>query len=115
MEILEAAIRECETLEDCGEYLTSRGVLHFGIEGVSEECGHFRYINMGDTYDLTIVENKGLHVMSWGDCLEEMESEYCEDEGVTRCGYCGKFTPLDPDTEWPDAVCECCEHKIGGD
>lgn len=80
----------------------------FGIESVA--CGEreSRYLNTGDTYSTTIMEEDGaLFVSSYGDWLEGCEREQYETEGERRCGNCGKFTPYD-DEDFDETVCEHC-------
>ena len=84
----------------------------FGIESVS--CGEreLRYLNVGDTYSLTIGQEGDGEVFStsWGGWLEEAEQEHCEENGETRCGYCGEFTPVAED--WHDTVCQHCGRYV---
>jgi hypothetical protein len=103
----------CKTLSKAEKYLWSYGVQTFGLEFVSVAGRELRYVNLGDTYDQTVIEELGkLSVGSWGGWLEEAEGEYCADEGVIRCGHCGEFTPVA--AEWRDTVCQNCGHLVGG-
>ena len=58
----------------------------YGTEAIETEswvgnyCGHIRacYVNMGDTYDATIVYDNATHewqLTSWGDYVEELEQK----------------------------------------
>ena len=103
----------CGHLTSAERWLKSRGVLTFGIESVSLAGRELSYVNLGDTYDETVIEELGkLSVGSWGGWLEEAEGEYCADEEVIRCGHCGEFTPVTED--WRDTVCENCGNLVGG-
>jgi hypothetical protein len=108
-------IAEDTGLQSAEEYLNSVGVVSFGIESI-HECDHYMsYINLGNTYDATICqEGDEFWVGLWGIWHEEAEQEYCEEENVIRCGYCGEFTPLEEGTDWRDCVCENCGHLVGG-
>jgi hypothetical protein len=102
-----------DNIEAAERYLKSYGVTVFGIEFVSVAGRELRYVNLGDTYDETVVEELGkLSVGSWGGWLEEAEGEYCADEGLIRCGHCGEFTPVDID--WRETVCYNCGNLVGG-
>lgn len=73
------------------------------------------YINTGDTYSATVLftDATGFIVSSWGDIFEENELDYCDNNKVIRCGYCGEFTPQTPeDDDWRDIVCDHCNHNI---
>lgn len=94
-------------------YLKGCGILTFGIESVSLAGRELSYVNLGDTYDETVISELGkLSVGSWGGWLEEAEGEYCADEEVIRCGHCGEFTPVTED--WRDTICENCGNLVGG-
>ncbi len=83
----------------------------FGIEYVSVAGCEAAYINTGDTYGTTVLcEGGNCEVSTWGDWVEAVEAEHCEDEGVIRCGYCGEFTPVAE--EWRDTRCECCGRNV---
>lgn len=101
-------------LDTAERYLKRYGVLTFGIESVSVVDRKIRYVNLGDTYDETVISELGskLSVGSWGSWVEGAENEYCEAEGVIRCGFCGEFTECA--AEWRDTVCEHCGHLVGG-
>ena len=130
-----------ERLVDWAEYLDKYGMVtkreaferisrilgaeHFGIEhcsidnfgdiNESIEPPSMMYLNMGDTYDTTLVltddyvDGVKLLITSWGDWFESNEKHHCLESGVVRCGYCGRFTPFD--YESGDSVHKCkCEH-----
>ncbi|MHB9044366.1 MAG: hypothetical protein ACYC35_00350 [Pirellulales bacterium] len=87
------------------------GVLCFGIESVSCADRSIDYVNMGETYTPTIVqEGETFSVSSWGGWYEGAEQEHCEQEGAIRCGYCGEFTPCAE--EWSETVCEHCGRYV---
>ena len=89
----------------------------FGTEQV-KCCGAIlEYINLGDTYTLTICQEINPagepFIGSWGQWYEDTENEYCETENVIRCGYCSEFTPMNK-SDWRDVVCESCGNLVGG-
>lgn len=56
----------------------------YGEEGVCEANGDtpvsFQYLNMGDTYVLTLLFSEGeFMVTSWGDFVEKFENEHNQD------------------------------------
>jgi hypothetical protein len=103
----------CKSLSKAEEYLFTHGIQTFGIESVSVAGRTIRYVNLGDTYDQTVIaEGIKLSVGSWGGWYEEAEQDHCEAEGVIRCGYCGQFTPVDDD--WLGMVCQHCGNLVGG-
>lgn len=86
----------------------------FGIEYVS--CGdrELKYINLGDTYTITICqENDKPFIDSWGNWYEQTEQDYELENDVIRCGYCGEFTPMDQEDR-RDVVCESCGNCVAG-
>jgi len=94
-------------------YLKGCGIQTFGIESVECAGRSIRYVNLGDTYDETVIsEGCKLSVGSLGGWLEGAEQDYCEAEGVIRCAYCGEFTPVADD--WGNTVCEHCGHIVVG-
>lgn len=106
--------RENDSLEDAEAYMLSKGLGCFGIEGVSCAGRSMEYINMGGTYDSTIVcEDGEYELTSWGDWYESAEQAYCEEHGAVRCAYCGEFTPLKT-KDWHETVCEACGHYADG-
>lgn len=109
---LSAALEQAKN----GNWKTADDILGgFGIEYVSC-CGkELKYINLGDTYIETIcAEGNNLpFVCSWGNWYEDVEQEYCQDNDVIRCGYCGEFTPMNEEC-WRDVVCECCGNCVAG-
>ena len=92
-------------------YLQRKGILCFGVESVSCADRSIEYVNLGDTYDTTIIDDDGdFAIASWGGWYEETEREHCEEEGVIRCGYCGEFTPCAED--WTETVCQHCGRYV---
>ena len=92
-------------------YLQRKGILCFGVESVSCADRSIDYVNLGDTYDTTIIqEGDEFSISSWGGWYEETEQEHCESEGEIRCGYCGEFTPVAED--WRDTVCQHCGRYV---
>lgn len=88
------------------------GILCFGIESVSCADRSIDYVNLGDTYDATIIqEGNDFSVCSWGGWYEETENQHCEEEGETRCGYCGEFTTTDSE-DWHNTICEHCGRYV---
>ena len=67
-----AALTQCaeEVMEYANDYLKG-----YGVESVS--CGESGalYVNLGETYETTIMysEEEGYFVCSWGDWIEEKE------------------------------------------
>jgi len=102
-------------LEVAERYLIRKGLLCFGIEHISA-CGKsMDFINMGDTYDTTIVCEGGEYIVStWGGWLEDVETEYCEEEGMIQCSHCSKFTPIEEGDNWHDVSCESCGNFVDG-
>jgi len=101
------------TIEQAEEWLKDLGVLTFGIESISLADRTMRYVNLGDTYIETILEENGeLSVGSWGSWYEEAENAHCEANGLIRCGYCSEFTPVADN--WRDTFCEYCGNNVGG-
>jgi hypothetical protein len=86
----------------------------FGVENVECTGRELSYLNTGETYDLTIGQEGGGEVFStsWGGWYEEVENKHCEEEGETRCGYCGEFTPLADGEEWRKTICEHCGRYV---
>lgn len=80
------------------------------------------YINMGDTYDGTIVfdhETNTYILSSWGDWYEAWTNEQTTDEGepTVQCGYCSHITPTFYDEklgdyDWRETICESCGHNV---
>ena len=67
-------------------YLTRKGILCFGIESVAVADRSIDYVNLGETYQLTIIqegqegqEGGEFSIASWGGWVEESEGEYCEE------------------------------------
>lgn len=86
-----------------------------GVEYLSTPTGAYAYLNTGDTYSQTIIwpeeHPRKAYIGAWGDTFEADEDEYCREEGVIRCGYCGEYTPMDRE-DWRDVVCEYCKHSM---
>jgi len=84
----------------------------FGVEYVSCAGRELSYLNTGETYSLTIGQegNGEVFSTSWGGWYEDAENQHCEEEGETRCGYCGEFTPCAE--EWRETVCEHCGRYV---
>lgn len=89
------------------------GQATFGIEAVQLGGRELRYLNAGDTCDLTVgQEDDGpIFATAWGDWAESAEAAHCEAEGVIRCGNCGDFTTLG-DGEWHHVTCEHCGRNV---
>ena len=85
----------------------------YGVESLSVGGKCLLYANIGDTYDTTVCysEDDGLFLCSWGDWYQKAEAEHCEDEDVTRCGYCGEFTPISPEG-WRETICDHCGRNV---
>lgn len=86
----------------------------YGIKHIECAGRSLSYLNSGDAYSLTIAQEScgELFVTSWGDWVEKVEEEYCEENNVIRCGYCGEFTDCAED--WEKTVCDHCEHLASG-
>ena len=98
-------------LSAAARYLKRKGVLCFGVEHVSCADKEISYVNLGDTYDTTIIqEGDEFSISSWGGWVEETENQHCEEEGEIRCGYCGEFTHVAED--WQDTICEHCGRYV---
>ncbi len=112
-------------LEEAAKILDLDGYGSFGVESVSipnDSYGDissrsFSYLNMGDTYALTIgwdETSEEFLITTWGDWYEQAEQAYQEDTDTYRCGYCGAFTDKQEGIEWHDTICECCGHCVDG-
>lgn len=111
LELIHRAVK-CATIEAAAAVIGDAG---FGIEHVTA-CGkELAYVNTGDTYSATVCSEDGgpLFVDSWGDWFEQTEAEYCEENAVVRCGYCGEFAELDADVPWYETLCGC-GNLVGG-
>lgn len=99
----------------------------FGIESVECADESLLYLNAGDTYDVTLLvvahDGAEIGVGSWGDWVENTESEHEAETDTVRCGYCSAFTPLceealsEPEgnrPSWRKTVCESCGRKVDG-
>jgi hypothetical protein len=116
LELAAALATRHNSLESAEWALSYFGALTFGIESVDCADRAMRYVNLGDTYDQTVIAEGGDYsVSSWGDWYENAENEHCEDENVLRCGYCGEFTPhCDPSnpSAWDETICEHCGRNV---
>jgi hypothetical protein len=112
------ANRHSKGLQGAEEFLQRAGWggETYGIEYVDCAGRELAYLNTGDTYNLTIgQEGEGeVFSTSWGGWLEDAENQHCQEEGETRCGYCGEFTPLDDSADWHATVCEHCGYFVDG-
>ena len=96
------------------------GATTHGIESVDCADRTARYVNLGDTYDQTIIAERTSRtefvVQSWGDWLESATSEHETGTETIKCGYCSAFTPRKADefSDWHDVECESCGHRVGG-
>jgi len=88
----------------------------FGVEYISEAGRELGYVDLGGTYDQTICfeDGEGFWIGSWGDWVEEVEAQQSEEEGMIRCAYCGEYTPIDPDKDWRETVCQHCGWYVDG-
>ena len=104
----------CERLGEWAEHINPRMAFerladvlreeHFGDESVRiagrEETFECRYLNMGDSYDTTILlcedpdsEWKlSLAVGCWADWLTAAETKICQDDELRACHACGTLT-----------------------
>lgn len=46
-----------------------------GIEAIEHDDKHYSYVNMGDTYNVTIIDNGALILTDCGTFIEELEQE----------------------------------------
>ncbi len=108
---LEYAHRVARKADDIEEAAAALGV---EVQHVSCAGRELAYANMGETYAQTVCAGGGKYwIGSWGDWLENVESDYCERENVIRCGWCSAFTPNNED-DWHDIRCESCGHGVDG-
>lgn len=77
-----------DAMDDANDVLDGHGVE--GLPGEGADIGRYwrdtiaLYVNLGDTYDRTILfdtDNEEFLIDSWGDFLEEWEKESEEEEG----------------------------------
>lgn len=68
--------------------------IEFGIEYLNlPGGGEVAYVNTGDTYSGTLLHVEGEWIYSsWGDVLEESETEYTKESGENRCPNCGEWS-----------------------
>lgn len=67
-----------DLLEEADNFLSSIGLAH-GVESLYPEFPSFYYVNLGDTYDSTLLYNGStgnLYVGAWGDFVEKNSREY---------------------------------------
>jgi len=107
MEVIDRSFRH-EVMQDLDD-MNLEGC--FGLETVYCD-GKFvcEYLNTGDTYSTTIAMRADgeLCLTTWGDCYEEFEAVYCDENNLTRCGYCGEFTENKDDVDDDELKCENC-------
>ena len=117
-EVLQHACEQAESehgLKSAEHYLNRLKYITFGIEHVSMGDREISYINLGDTYDQTVIkEGRNFFVGSWGSWLEDAESQYCDDNDEINCSHCGNFTPRGIGEEWSMVICQNCGHLVGG-
>ncbi len=68
------------------------------------------YVNMGDTYDLTLVhdsENNSFHLTSYGDWVQAYEEEHPPEDSCSDCGQMFRVDELDADT----GKCPACRDR----
>lgn len=82
-----------EVMQRANELLGGHGVEAIRVEGAYVDNYHFdivaTYVNMGDTYNGTIVhdsENNSFHLTTYGDWLEQYENEYPPEHACPECG-----------------------------
>ena len=74
-EVLQHAC-DFHSLKQAEHYLNRLRYITFGIEYASIEDREIAYINLGDTYDCTVIqEGNDYYVGSWGDWVSEVELE----------------------------------------
>ena len=83
----------------------------FGVEYITlPNDEYIPYLNTGDTYSSTILFMDGKFVISsWGDIYEQKEQEYCDENSVLRCSYCGEYTSA----KWGEDCTECKNNTQG--
>lgn len=88
----------------------------FGIESIEVVGREVRYVNAGDTYDLTLVSVDGgpWEWSSYGDTIEALEREHEEETGEQACCYCGEWSDTVEPFEgrnWSGPTCEGCRER----
>lgn len=82
----------------------------YGIESIQFNGETIcEYVNMGDTYKRTIIYDYGNDEFiqcDWGSFLEEFEEQYCKDNNLIKCAYCGSFHKLEDNKEWFKIPCK---------
>ena len=79
------------------------------------------YVNMGDTYNATIVydeEDETYELTTWGDWYEGWINAQNEENDTIQCGWCSHLTPANYDEDkgetWHDVLCEQCGNYVDG-
>jgi len=88
-------------------------IMTFGIEFLKTPLNCYEYINMGETYAITILQNietKETIVSSWGDILEE--ETYCQGDNLIQCIYCGRYMLIN-EKDYTKTICESCKNDVG--
>jgi hypothetical protein len=103
----------------------------FGIEAIRDPDDSDNiiatYVNMGDTYNGTIVydmKEEQYVLTTWGDWYEGWINKQNEDNDTIQCGWCSHLTPFvnrdedkddpDDDDEWSMVICEQCGNYVDG-
>ena len=95
----------------------------FGIEAITDpdDSDHIiaTYVNMGDTYNGTIVYADGqYHLTTWGDWYQGWIDEQNEENDTVQCGWCSHLTPMmddeDGEPDWRSTICEQCGNYVDG-
>ncbi len=91
-----------EVMTRANELLDGHGVEGIRVEGAYVDNFSFdivgSYVNMGDTYDGTIVhdsENNSFHLTTYGDWLQQYESTHQREDSCSSCGQMFEVTVLD--------------------
>ena len=113
-ESLEQIAADAKSLLEAADRMEAAGIPTSEIAYVTHVDRTLAYINRGDTYDLTIGReaNGPLIVTSWGGWIESLQVEHCRENDLIQCGYCGEYTPHDPDDDWRDVTCESCGRNV---
>lgn len=79
----------------------------FGVERV-HECGKtLLYVNTGESYgDTLLFADDEFSVGSYAGWLEDVKTEYDDENFTTACGNCGHRTPCAE--RWNETRCEQC-------
>ena len=100
----------------------------YGVENIphpngSDEIGLASYINMGETYQATIVRPYDGHwgvyqdhqVSSWGDFYEGWLNDQARNWNRYQCSHCSYLTELDGEGPYPSGAgisCSSCGHLL---